>query len=44
MHIDLQERSLFAGIEFSREGDKFKIKKTENAVTTEALFEKSDLN
>ena len=40
----LQERSLLAEIEFSREGNKFKIKKNENAVTTEALFEKSDLN
>lgn len=40
----LQQRSQWAEIEFSRDGDKLKIKKNENSVTTEALFEKSDLN
>lgn len=39
-----QEGSRWAEIEFSRDGDKLKIKKNENAVSTEALFEKSDLN
>ena len=39
-----QEGSQWAEIEFSRDGDKLKIKKNENAVITEALFEKSDLN
>ena len=39
-----QEGSQWAEIEFSRDGDKLKIKKNENAVSTEALFEKSDLN
>lgn len=40
----LQQGSQWAEIEFSRDGDKLKIKKNENSVTTEALFEKSDLN
>jgi len=31
-------------MEFSREGDKLKIRKNENEAITEALFEKSDLN
>jgi len=39
-----QERSHWAEIEFSRDGDILKIKKNENAVSTETLFEKSDLN
>jgi len=39
-----QEGSKWAEIEFSRDGDRLKIKKIENAVSTEALFEKSDLN
>ena len=40
----LQQGSESAEIEFSRDGDKLKIKKNENAHTTVALFEKSDLN
>lgn len=40
----LQQGSEWAEIEFSRYGDKLKIKKNEKAHTTEALFEKSDLN
>lgn len=40
----LQQGSESAEIEFSRDGDKLKIKKNENAHSTEALFEKSDLN
>ena len=39
-----QEGSQWAEIEFSRDGDKLKIKKNENGHTVEALFEKSDLN
>lgn len=40
----LEKGSQSAEIEFSRDGDKLKIKKNENDYTTEALFEKSDLN
>lgn len=40
----LRQGSEWAEIEFSRDGDKLQIKKNENNVTTEALFEKSDLN
>lgn len=40
----LQQGSEWAEIEFSRDGDKLKIKKNENTHTAEALFEKSDLN
>ena len=40
----LQQGSQWAEIEFSRYGDKLKIKKNENSVSSEALFEKSDLN
>ena len=40
----LRQGSEWTEIEFSRDGDKLKIKKTENNVTTEALFEKSELN
>ena len=40
----LREGSEWTEIEFSRAGDKLKIKKSENNVTTEALFEKSELN
>jgi len=40
----LQQGSESAEIEFSRDGDKLKIKKNKNAHTTEGLFEKSDLN
>jgi hypothetical protein len=40
----LRQGSEWTEIEFSREGDKLKIKKNENNVTTEALFEKSELN
>ena len=40
----LQQGSEWAEIEFSRDGDKLKIKKNENTHTSEALFEKSDLN
>ena len=40
----LQQGSKWAEIEFSRDGNKLKIVvKNENAVTSEALFEKSDL-
>ncbi|MDW0165351.1 MAG: hypothetical protein QOK65_08195 [Nitrososphaeraceae archaeon] len=40
----LQQESKWAEIEFSRDGNKLKIVvKNENAVTGEALFEKSDL-
>jgi hypothetical protein len=40
----LQQGSKWAEIEFSRDGNKLKIViKSENAVTGEALFEKSDL-
>ena len=39
-----QEGSHWAEIEFSREGDKLKIRKNENEAITEALFVKSDLN
>jgi len=40
----LQQGSKGAEIEFSRDGNKLKIVvKNENAVTSEALFEKSDL-
>ena len=40
----LRQGSEWTEIEFSRDGDKLKIKKNENNVTTEALFEKSELN
>jgi hypothetical protein len=40
----LQQGSESAEIEFSRDDDKLKIKKSENTHSTEALFEKSDLN
>lgn len=40
----LRQGSKWTEIEFSRDGDKLKIKKTENNVSTEALFEKSELN
>ena len=40
----LREGSEWTEIEFSRDGGKLKIRKTENNVTTEALFEKSELN
>jgi hypothetical protein len=40
----LRQGSEWTEIEFSRDVDKLKIKKNENNVTTEALFEKSELN
>jgi len=40
----IQEGSESAEIEFSRKGNKLKIKKTENKSSQEALFEKSDIN
>ena len=40
----LRQGSEWTEIEFSRDGGKLKIRKTENNVTTEALFEKSELN
>lgn len=40
----LRKGSQSAEIEFSRNGDKLKIKKSENNYATEALFEKSELN
>jgi hypothetical protein len=40
----LKKGSQSAEIEFSRDGDKLKIKKNENGFTAEALFEKSELN
>lgn len=40
----LRQGSEWTEIEFSRDGDRLKIKKNENNVTTEALFDKSDLN
>jgi len=40
----LRQGSEWTEIEFSRDGGKLKIKKTENNVTTEALFERSELN
>jgi hypothetical protein len=40
----LRQGSDWTEIEFSRDVDKLKIKKNENNVTTEALFEKSELN
>jgi hypothetical protein len=40
----LRQGSKWTEIEFLRDGDKLKINKTENNVSTEALFEKSELN
>jgi hypothetical protein len=40
----IQQGSESAEIEFSRKGNKLKIKKTKNKSSQEALFEKSDIN
>ena len=40
----LRQGSEWTEIEFSRDGDKLKITKTEGNVTTNAIFEKSELN
>jgi len=44
MHIGTKKEAIWAKMEFSREGDKLKIRKNENEAITEALFEKSDPN